>query len=178
MIVHGVNDVATDIAEKFKALFPAWPTVLATLLAVTVLMVVLTKLVWQPVKKSMRDRTNYIQSNIDNATKKNEIATKNRETSFEELRISRDEAATILSNAKLEASKIKYEAIIESKRVSEIMMQDAKSEIDREKQLFAQNARKEIVDVALEAAKKIVEKEVDTAANKKIIEDFVNSNFS
>ncbi len=167
------HDISTDLNEKFSALFPSWVIIVATVLAFTILLLVLTFLVWKPVKKMVVNRQAYIQNNIDESDAKNANATDDREKANQELVKARIEAANIVAEAKTIAEQkrtaIKEKASYESKKI----LANAKQEIQAEKVRLEKETKQEIVEVALAAAKKIVEKEVDTKVNRKLISEFV-----
>lgn len=168
------KSTADSISELFDGIFPTWPTVLATILSLLILMFVLTKFLYNPIKKSVEDRRKYIQGNIDEAEDQNKKASSDREKANEELIQARKEAADVITNAKLRAEKIKSNSLIIAKKEADRLLKSANEDIEIEKAKFAKESKKAIVDVALSAAAKIVEKEVDTKANKKMVKDFID----
>lgn len=177
IVVNKHESIKEHLSELFKdhGLFPQWTTVVATLIAVTILLLVLGKLVYEPVKKMVKERREFIQNNIDEATKQNNEASVDREKANEELMQARMEAAEIIAQAKLDADKVKETNINKAKNEAAQIVDNARSEIEREKIKFDQESKEAIVEVALEAAKKVVEKEVDNKTNRKIVEDFIKA---
>lgn len=165
----------TDHAsEMFDGLFPTWPTMLATILSLLILLFVLTKFLYKPIKKSVEDRKKYIQDNIDEAEHHSRHAAKDREKANDELIRARKEAAEVITAAKVRAEKVRAEALVIAKEEADRLVKSAQDDIAVEKAKFEKESRQAIVDVALSAAAKIVEKEVDTKANKKMVEDFID----
>lgn len=165
--------VSTDLNEKFNALFPAWPTVVATIIAVLILLFVLSKLIYKPVKKMHDDRKRYIQNNINEAERLSKEATHDREKANDEIIQARIEATEIIAAARIEAENtraIKAAAAVEE---ANRILVDAKKEIEAQQAKFDQESREAIIEVALEAAAKVIEKEVDNKTNRKIVEDFI-----
>ncbi len=167
------HNLSTDLNEKFSALFPSWVTIVATVLAFTILLIILTLLVWKPVKKMVESRQAYIQNNIDEATAQNTEASNDREKANQELVEARVEAAQIVADAKFAAEKNRTSIKKQAKEESDKILANAKEEIEAEKIKLAKETKQEIVEVALAAAAKIVEKEVDSKVNRKLVEDFV-----
>ncbi len=164
-----------DLTDKFGALFPTWPTVLATIIAVLILLLVLTKLVYQPVKKMNHDRRDYIQNNINEAESQNSSAVSDREKAQEELTIARIQAAEIISASKVDAEEIKAHRIAKAKKSAQIIIDSAKKDIVAQQMKFDQESEEAIIEVALSAAAKVVEKDVDSVSNRKIITDFIKA---
>ncbi|CAM9107080.1 F0F1 ATP synthase subunit B [Mycoplasma marinum] len=172
-LVEQRANLSEDLNDKFSALFPSWVTIVATVLAFTILLIVLTLLVWKPVKKMVADRQAYIQNNIDAADAQKVEATNDREKANQELVEARVESAKIVSDAKI-AAELKKSAINESAKLeSKKILADAKQEIEAEKVRLERETKQEIVEVALAAAAKIVEKEVDSKVNRKLVNDFI-----
>ncbi len=170
-----IGGLPEALKEKYNGLFPSWVTIVATILAFTILLLVMTKLVWKPVKKMVSDRRAHIQSNIDSATSQNKEAADNKEKANQELISARVEAAEIINEAKVSAEQLKRDSEIKAKENSNKILADAKQEIESEKIRLAKETKQEIVEVALAAAKKIVEKEVDNKTNRKLVEKFIKS---
>ena len=165
---------STSVKELFDGLFPTWPTMLATVLSLLILLFVLTKFLYKPIKKSVEDRKKYIQNNIDEAENQNQAASSDREKANAELIEARKEAATVIAAAKIKAEQVKSNALITAKEEAELLIKSANEDIEIQKAKFAKESKQAIVDVALTAAAKIVEKEVDSKVNKKIIKDFID----
>ena len=167
---------STDLTKLFQSLFPAWPTIVATILAVTVLMIVLTKYIWKPFKKYVTDRSNFIQSNIDASTQQKVDAVNDRKKAINELNVARQEANTIVENAKKSALLLHEDIIGKAHEQKQQILDDAKLDIKNQKAKLYQDTRNEIISVAFNAAEKLIEKNIDTKTNKKIIEDYLKNN--
>ncbi len=172
--IENHSDVSASLNEKFSALFPSWAIIVATILSFTILLMVLTMLVWKPVKKMVKDRQDYIQNNIDEAATQNVDASNDREKANQELVEARIESAQIVADAKFAAEKNRINIKQQAKDESEKILANAKKEIEAEKVKLQKETKQEIVEVALAAAAKIIEKEVDTKVNRKLVEDFVS----
>lgn len=174
--MHSVmHNTTSDLNEKFEALFPTWPTVVATLLALLILFTVLTKLLYKPVKKMHDDRKNYIQDNIDSAEAQKADAVSDRENANNELIQARLAAAEIINQAKMEAEDVRSEKIAKAEVEAKKVIEDAKANMAAQQAKFEEDSREAIVEVALSAAAKVIEKEVDNKTNRKIVEDYVKA---
>ncbi len=173
VVVHG--NASTDLKKLFDGLFPTWTTMLATVLALIILLSVLTFLVYKPVKKAFQSRKNYIQNNIDESERMNLEASSDREQANEELMQAQIEANEIVSNAKVKAEAVKALEVAAAKERVRTLVSDARKDIAHQQEKFEQDSKEAIINVALEAAEKVVEKEVDNKTNRKIISDFVKA---
>lgn len=167
------QNVSYILGNKFEALFPSIFTIIATLLSLTIIIIVLTKFLYNPIKKLHDERRKYIQDNIDVAEKENKQATLDREQANKELILARLKANKIIEKAKSEVLEVKETKINLAKKEAKKIIEDANKKIKSQKIKFEEDSKKIIVDVALSAAKKIIEKEIDSKTNQKIIEDFI-----
>jgi len=148
---------------------------LATVLSLLILIFVLGKFLYKPIKDSVEARKKYIQDNIDESEKQNKDASLDREKANDELMTARLEAANIIAEAKVAAETKRAEIVAAAKDEATGIVTSAKEDIELEKAKFEQDSKQAIIDVALEAAAKVVEKEVDNKSNKKIVEDFIKA---
>lgn len=169
------GSTSEDLSEKFQALFPTWTTVLATIIALLILLIVLTKLAYNPVKKMHDKRKNYIQDNIDSAEAQNAYAASDREQANDELIQARLSAAELIKQAKIEASEVRAIEITKAEAEAARVINDAKVEMLNQQLKFEEESKNAIIDVAIAAAGKVIEKEVDNKTNRKIVVDYVEA---
>ena len=171
------NTTATELNQKFEAIFPTWTTIVATIIAVLILMLVLSKLFYNPIKKMVNERRKFIQDNIDNAIKQNEGAAVDREQASKEITEAHLIANSIIADARLKAEKIMKNNIVSAKDESNRIVQSAHKNAAREKELFESQAKEEMIALALEAAKHVIEKKVNIASNRKFVRDFIKNKY-
>ncbi len=146
---------------------------LATFLAFLVLVFVGFYFCYKPVKAFIKKRQDYIQSNIDEAEKREE-SSRNIISDAENIKSkSKKEALLTIKKAEDDALKVKDEIIFEAKKEVEKMKDDAKKEIAKEIEASKDDIHRQIVDVALEASSKVLNREIKDEDNHRLIEDFV-----
>lgn len=167
------NGIKNHLGEIAGQLFPTWPTVVATLLALIVLLVVLTKLFYKPVKTMYQKRQQYVQNNIDESKRQLIGANQERENASDELLIARNRAKAIIDEANKFADQIKMNSIADAKVLAENIKNQTQLSIDQEKQNFYNDSKKIVADLAIKIAAKIVEKEINPQKHRKLITDFI-----
>ena len=156
-----------------ERIFPSIQDVLTQLLATLVIVFLLAKFLWKPARNYIDARKKYVASNIEEAETKNAEAGKLLSIAQEKLDKSDDEAVEIVKNAKKEAQ-LEADKIIESaNKTAKDRIEQANIEIESAKRESLEEIRKEIIDVAMLAAQKVVEREIDTKDNKKFLDQFV-----
>ena len=164
------DQLGNGIEEK---LLPNIWAFLVQLIAFVLLLIAVIFLAYKPVKKFLEKRSEMLEEEV-------KTTHENRQSS-EEKRI---EMISNLANAKAEATKIINEATKEATIAKDKIISDANderrqlkektmNEISLEKEKAMKELKDQIVDVAFEASSKILEREVNSLDNKKIVDNFV-----
>lgn len=150
-------------------------TLIAQLLATTILFLVVRFKFWHIVTNIIESRQNAVQESLDKA----EAA----KVSVEQAQIvARDE----INNARVTANNIIQQARVVSEAEKEKMVQEAKEQIEAEKakalneisqneKELRKNIQQEIVEVAYMLADKMVNKQMDEKANQAVVDEFLNN---
>jgi F-type H+-transporting ATPase subunit b len=168
-------NVSDDLnAESFTSkLIPNWPSFVAQLGALVVLIVVVILFAYKPVKKIIKTRQDYIEDNIKEAEKSKLVWQENELKSKETVLASERTAADIVAEAKKEAEKQKAATLEETQLQVLQMKKDAENDIARMEKEAQEQIKKEIVNVALDASRELLGREVSSKDNTRLIEEFV-----
>lgn len=162
-ITKSINDrsPSTDgIAEKLDQLMPSIYIIVATLGAFLVLLIVLTKLLYNPVKKMVKNRQDFIQKNIDDSINAKQKALSFEQEARNKLNASKLIASEIINKSKVEAEILKNQYINQGKIKADKLVNRAKDDIKNKKINLEKNIQKEIINVAIEISEKIISKKV------------------
>ena len=163
----GIN---VDILEK---LLPNVITIMTQLAATLVLFHFMKKLAWQPVREILHKRSEYEHNRLSEAQRLKEESLMLNEKARKEIQQAGAEAKQLISIGKSEAERIRNELLEEAKRRSEETISDAQNEIALEKEQVRRDIHKEIVEVAMIAASKLVNEKLDDQKDRQAIEQFV-----
>ena len=168
-------DVSADLnSESFTSkLIPNWPSFVAQLGALVVLIVVVIIFAYKPVKKIVQKRQDYIESNIKEAEQSKLVWQENELKSKETVPASERTAADIVAEAKKEAERQKALTLEETQLQVLQMKRDAENDIARMEVEAQEQIRKEIVSVALDASGELLGREVSSEDNIRLVEEFV-----
>ena len=156
------------------SLFPNPTTLIVQLMATAILVFFFVKFLWKPMVAFMAKRALYIEGNINEAKELNEKAKVHIQKSQQLARDGALEYKEIVERAKEDGQKVKASLVEEGKKEAENKILQANRRIESEKQKAQDDMKQEIVDIALEAAKQIIDKEIDEDSNRKLINDFIN----
>ena len=144
-----------------------------TFVNLIVFFLILKKLLFQPVMGMIEKREQMISGQIEDAEQKNTQAGLLKEKYEAELKNANQEAAMIVKTAK-ERGKEEYEKILrDAGAEASKIIADASKTIETERDKAVQGIQNEIAQVAIAAASKVIQENVDQASNEKILDDFL-----
>lgn len=168
-------DVSGSLNDEafLSKLIPNWISFVAQLGALIVLIIVVIFFAYKPVKKILKKRQDYVESNIKEAEESKAKWQENELKSKETVLASSRTAANIVAEAKeqanLEKEKILEEASLEVAR----MKTDAENDIARMESEAQDAIKKEMVSIALDASKELLAREIDSQDNNRLLEEFI-----
>lgn len=146
---------------------------LAQMIAFLILIVAVLFLAYKPVKKFLKKRNEYVKNNID-ASRANELASEEKLKAAEaNLTSSYKEAKKIIATAKEDAESERALIINKAKEEAKFEKIKASEEIQAEIKKSQDEIHKEMVDIALLASEKILEREVTSKDNQKRVDNFI-----
>ena len=142
-----------------------------TIITFLVLFFVLAKYAWKPLIKMLDDREGMIRSSLDDAEKaKLELERLNEESEAITAK-ARSEAQSILAESKSAAEKVKEDTIAKAKEQGIKILDDAQKQIQVEKDKAISEIKQEVVSLTLSVAEKLINKNLNNADNKSLIEE-------
>lgn len=148
--------------------------ILATIINFLILLYILKYFFFNKIKAVINNRENYINESIKNA---DEAVKKSKEIKEENEIIIRNviiESKKITEEEKRKAEKVYDEIIKEAKEEAALIKQRAMVEITRQKEKAEYYLRKQSVEIAIDLAKKILEREISEEVNRELIDEFIS----
>lgn len=141
---------------------------------IIILFILLRIFLYKPLQNIMQKRTELIQNEIDSAQTQNRDAAALKEQYESSMKNAKAESDEIVGQAK-ERAKVQYDQIVSnaSEEAAQIVSQAHRTaESDRDQMM--RDAQSELADVALAAAAKLIGKNIDDEANRKMLDDFLS----
>jgi F-type H+-transporting ATPase subunit b len=157
--------------EIFEKLGIDYRLIIAQVVNFVLLLVVLQRLAYKPVLKMLNDRTEKIEKSLKQAQKIEEELKNTEETKIAEIKKAKEEAQKIIKEAQDIAEKKSLEALERTKLKTKEIVENAKQEIRFEKEKSVTEAKKEIADVSILIAKKIIGGNIDKNKEKDLIDN-------
>jgi F-type H+-transporting ATPase subunit b len=137
------------------------------------LLFLLNRFLFKPVLKLLDERESRIKKGLEDAeaaARDRELAHAEREAALDE---ARKEAQAMIARATKIADDSRAEILAEAKAQAEKVTSRATEEITAEKERAMAELRATVADLALEAAGKLVRSEMDTATQRRLVEEFL-----
>ncbi len=150
-------------------------TLIAQLLATTVLFLVVRFKFWHIVTNIIESRQNAVQEQLDKAEAAKVSVEQAKIVAKDEINNARVTANNIIQQARIVSEAEKEKMIQEAKEQIEVEKEKALNEISQNEKELRKNIQKEIVDVAYMLADKMVNKQMDEKANKAVVDEFLNN---
>ncbi|HXG36031.1 MAG TPA: F0F1 ATP synthase subunit B [Dehalococcoidia bacterium] len=157
--------------DGLKALGINLPSLLAQLINFTILLVVLTALVYRPFLRVLDERRSRIQEGLTASEEaKRRLSDTEREIQAE-LNKARQEGQALVAQAQQIASRIQEEARANAQQEAEQLLSRARNEIVMERDAAIAELRKEFADLTIDAAERVVRRSLDRQAHRQLIEE-------
>ena len=137
------------------------------------LVIVAKRFFWDKVLAFLDARQAAIQADIDSGAKQRSEGEAYKAEYEKQLANASKEAHELLESAKTNAAQEKREILSAAKSEADNIKTKALADIEREKTAAREEMKQAIVDVAFEAAKQIVDKEIDEQAHKRYLDDLI-----
>jgi F-type H+-transporting ATPase subunit b len=123
----------------------------------------------------VEERERRIQKQLDEAEKANAEAQRILEEHKKQIAAARNEAQDILAKAKAVSQKERETLLAKAREEYDALLNRARKDIDAEKDKAIQALRREAVELSIAAASRVIESNLDTDANRKLVADFLDS---
>ncbi len=145
-------------------------TLVAQLLVFLVTLTVLYRVAWGPIVRALEARRARIQEGIEAAERAQQELAAAEQAHRAKLEEARREAQALLEQATRMAEVLREDLKGKAKQEAGQIKQQALTEIERERQRTAQELRRQVVDLALLAAERVIRESLDSPKHRALIE--------
>lgn len=147
--------------------------IIVTILTFVILLFLLKKFAWGPLKKVMDDRERSINQDIDDAERAKMNAQRLEEENRKTLKETQDQVHKMLEEAKVQAQRQQEEIIHEANQRANGMLETAQSEIKSEKERALAEINNQVSELSVLIASKVLRKEISEQDQKDLIEKYI-----
>jgi F-type H+-transporting ATPase subunit b len=146
-----------------------------TLIIFIVLAFILSRYAFGPITAAVRAREQALEEALNSAKRDREEAARLLEQHRAALDASRGEAQKLIADARVSAERVRAELVEQAHAEQASMLARARQEIESEKARAIADLRREAVDLAIAGASRVIDRNLDQAANRQLVESFLAS---
>lgn len=128
--------------------------------------------VWAPIVKALEARKGKIAEGLAAAERGHQEKELGEQRALELMKEAKSQASEILTQAQKRANEIIEDAKTDARGEGQRLVAAAQAEIERETNRAREDLRERVATLAVAAAEKILQKEVDLKAHKALVDDF------
>ncbi len=149
------------------------PTIVWAIVNFLILAGVLGKFLFNPVINVLDQRTELVKTNIENAENDRKTAASLKEEYASQLQNAQIEAQQIVARAKQAAEETKTQIVDEAKENAAKIKEKASKDIEEEKQAAILELKGEVSTLSVMLAEKIIGRSLNPDDHKKLVNDFI-----
>lgn len=146
-----------------------------TLIIFVILLFVLSKFAFKPLFAAVEAREKALEDAIEGAKRDRAEAAELLAQHRAQLESGRGEAQKLIADGRAVAEKMRSDMLAQTKAQQEEMIEQARRVIEGEKSAAIASLRSEAVDLAIAGASRVIEQNLDSANNRRIVETFLTS---
>ncbi|HQJ76490.1 MAG TPA: F0F1 ATP synthase subunit B [Bacteroidota bacterium] len=146
-----------------------------TIITFLLLLFILKKAAWKPLLSALQKREDTIASSLQKAEQAKVDAEKLLKEHSERLAQAEAEAQRIINEGRQLAEKIKENITAEAKAISDKIIKESKEEIEKSRQAAIESLKKDISQIAILAASKIISENLDEKVDKKLVDKMIDN---
>jgi len=163
----------SGIPNVVANLLPNLPNFIAHIIATIIIIIFLSRYVYKPFRNFHDSRGAKIDALLDDAVQKQTQAALDEKRGQMILNDAKNESVEIVKNARLDAEAQHYEILTNAKTEADSLHQQAKASVQRMQTEAEDQIKTTIVNVAFDAAEKLLEKNIDKETNQKLVDQFI-----
>ena len=137
------------------------------------LLFLLYKFAWKPITEALNEREETIDSSIKRAERALAEARQIQQENEKARREAEQEAQRVLREAREAADRVRTEEVEKTRSQIRQMKEQAEADIEREKQSALDELRDEVAELAIQAAEKILNENLDANRQRKLVDRFI-----
>jgi F-type H+-transporting ATPase subunit b len=146
-----------------------------TLIVFLLVFLTLSKFAFGPITAAVAAREQALLDAIEAARKDREEAARLLAEHRAAIEAARGEAQRFIAEARAQAEKMKSDMLEQTHAQQAELLERARRDIESEKTKAIDELRREAIDLALAGASKVIEKNLDDAQNRKLVESYLSS---
>ena len=148
--------------------------ILWTIITFIVVLLVLKRTVWKPLLGALDERETRIREALEGADRARQEAQASLEEHQKLLAGAEAEARQVIAEARDAAEKVRQGIVEEARAGAQQTVEQARRTIEGEKTAAVNELRREVADLAVQAAGAIIDANMDDDRNRKLVDDLIS----
>ncbi len=148
-------------------------TMVAQIINFLLLVAILTKIAYRPILAALEERRSRIEKSLEEAEQERVMANAMKAESQEQIVAARIQARSIIDEAIALGEKSKESIEQKAREENARLLKETQEEIERNYQQALNKLRAEVAVLAVAAAEKIIEKNLDAETNTRLVQSFI-----
>lgn len=149
--------------------------VLWTAITFLLLLVVLSKFAWGPIVRMLDERERTIREAIEQAKKERAEAERMLAEQKASLATAQREAAELAQRSKQEVEALRADLTARARKEADDLVAGARKQIQEEKTKALSELKGQVADLAIDAARKLIQSSLDDKGQRALVEDYLKS---
>lgn len=162
-------------AEGGDLMTPTGGLMFWTLVIFVILLVVLTKFAFGPITAAVEARERALEEAIAAAKRDRDEAARILAEHRANIEGARAEAQKLIADARVAGERLRAQMLEDTKAQQAELLERARRDIVHERDRAVADLRREAVDLALAGASKVIERNLDSEGNRRLVESFLAS---
>ena len=146
------------------------PVLITQVVTFIILLVILRLVAYKPLMRMLDERSKRVKESMEQTEAIKEQAARAEEEAKKRIEAAAKEGQEVVARAVRTGEELRQKAQQEAKPEAEALIAKARVEIQRERNEAIAEMRKEIADLTILAAEKVIEKELDKEAHRQLID--------
>ena len=146
-----------------------------TLLIFVILYFILSKFAFGPITKAVEAREKALEDAIEGAKRDRDAAAKLLAEHQAAIDAARGEGQKMIAEGRAVAEKMRTDLLEQTRKEQQEMLERARREIESERDKAVAQLRREAIDLALAGASKVIEQNLESDKNRKLVENYLAS---
>jgi len=135
-----------------------------------ILFLLLYLVAYRPILRMFDERSKKIKDSVDQAEYIKEQVARTEEEAEKRIEAATKEGQEMVARAVKTGEEVRQKAGVDAKAEAEVLIQRARTEIQRERDEAVDDVRKAFADLTVQAAEKVIDRSLDKEAHREIIE--------
>jgi len=158
-----------------KLITPEFGTIFWTLVTFLILSILLGRYAWKPLLALLDERERTVKESLEAAQKARAEADEMLRRNQEFQTNARRETAALLEQGRKESETLRAEILAQARKDANELVEQGKQQVQYEQKQAMESLRRQVADLAIGAAERLIDRELDDAKHRELVAEYVRS---